>query len=264
MVKIHKTAIVDKSAKFGKNVEIAPFAVIGENVTISDGTFVGPHCVIKFAQIGKNNYFTASAYIGTEPQDFSYKGEETKIVIGDNNIIREGVSLHRATKKDVPTTIGSNCMFMANSHVGHDGKVGNGVIMVNSTALSGHVEVEDNAVISGFVGVHQFNRIGTMTMIAAGAMITMDIPPYCKAHGDRAKLVGLNLVGMVRNKISKEGIASVKAAYKTLFLSGLGMEEAINKLKSEAITPEAKKMFEFCQKSTRGIARPRMIREKQK
>lgn len=258
VVKIHKTAIVDKSAEIDSNVEIAPYAIIGRKVKIASGTFVGHQSYIEYAEIGRNNYFTAGAFVGTPPQDFSYKGEETKIIIGDNNIIREGVSLHRGSAKTGLTKIGNNCMFMANSHAGHDVIVGDGVILVNSTGLSGHVIVEDKAVISGLVGVHQFVRIGTMAMIGAGSMVGMDILPYCKAHGDRAKLVGLNLIGMVRNGISRENISRVKTAYKTLFMSGLRMDEAIKKLQSQNICPEVEKIIEFCQNSKRGITRPRM------
>lgn len=259
-VKIHPTAIIHPSAQLDTDVEIGPYVVIGEDVRIGGSTHVGPHSVIEFSTIGKGNHFTASVFIGTPPQDFKYHGEKTMLVMGDNNIIREGVSLHRGSPSTRLTKIGSGCMFMANSHIGHDGRVGDGVIMVNSAAAAGHVEIEDKAVISGMVGIHQFARIGSLAMLSAGAMATQDIPPYCTAQGDRARLVGLNKVGMRRSGISRESINSVKLTYKTLFLSGLPMKEAVARLKSMNISPEALRMVEFCEKSKRGVARPRMIR----
>jgi len=260
--KIHPTAIVHPSAQIADGVDIGPYVVIGEDVKIGEGTHVGPHCFFEFAEIGKNNYFSGGVYLGTPPQDFSYKNEKTKVVIGDNNYLREGVSIHRGTKATMLTSVGSNCMLMANSHIGHDGRVGNGVVMVNGTGLAGHVHVEDKVIISGLCGVHQFGRIGTMAMLSGGAMATMDIPPYCRAQGDRAKLVGLNIIGMRRNGISKESIMSVKAAYKVLFASGLPMQEAINRIKSGNFSPEAIKMAEFCAQTKRGVARPRLRRGK--
>jgi UDP-N-acetylglucosamine acyltransferase len=247
--KIHKTAIIDKSAEIDTDVEIAPYAVIGKKVKVGSGTFIGPHSYIEFAEIGKNNHLTASAFIGMPPQDFSYKGEETRIVIGAGNIIREGASLHRGSAKTGVTKIGNNCMFMANSHVGHDALVGNGVIIANSTCVSGHCIVEDNVVFSGLVAVHQFVSVGELAMIGGGAMVVMDIPPYCSAQGDRAKLTGLNLVGMARNAISPETIRQLKQVYKTLFMSGLRLGEAIKKIESENLSKQAKKMIAFCKKT---------------
>lgn len=152
-------------------------------------------------------------------------------------------------------------MFMANSHVGHDSKVGDGVVMTNSSAISGHVEIGDNVVISGMVGIHQFVKIGSLTMISGGARVVLDILPYCTAQGDRAELVGLNLVGLRRARMSRECIRSIKLAYKTLFMPGLSLKDAIAKLKSMNPSPEVAHMVEFCENSRRGIARPRMVRE---
>ena len=186
-------------------------------------------------------------------------GEKTRLVIGDNNVIREGVSLHRGSVLTKLTKIGSNCMFMANSHVGHDSRVGDGVIMTNSSAASGHVEIGDKTVISAMVGIHQFVRIGSLTMISGGAKVVLDILPYCTAQGDRAELVGLNLVGLRRAGMSRECIRSIKQAYKTLFMSGIGLKDAVAKLKSMNLSPEAVCMAEFCENSRRGITRPRMV-----
>ncbi|MFA5161624.1 MAG: acyl-ACP--UDP-N-acetylglucosamine O-acyltransferase [Elusimicrobiales bacterium] len=257
---IHSSAVIHPSAKIADGARIGPFVVIGEDVTVGEGTYIGPHCLVEFAEIGKNNRMEGGAYIGLPAQDFGYykTGGKTKIVIGDNNIIREGVSLHRASSPELLTKIGSNCMFMANSHVGHDGIVGDGVVIVNGSALAGHCEVEDNALISAFVGVHQFARIGRLAMATGGAKVALDLPPFCRAQGDRAKLVGLNLVGMRRAGIARENISSVKQAYKTLFFSGMRLEEALAKLKETRLTPEAAHFVAFCEKSKRGVMRPRM------
>lgn len=256
--KIHKTAVIDKSAEIDGNVEIGPYVVIGKKVKIGHNTFVGPHSFIEFTEIGKNNHITASAFLGMPAQDFSYKGEETCLVIGDGNIIREGVSLHRGSAKKGITKIGNDCMFMANSHVGHDAVIGNGVVIANSTCISGHCIISDNVIFSGLAAIHQFVSVGELAMIGGGAMVVMDVPPYCTVQGDRAKLTGLNLVGMSRNAIPAEVIGQIKIVYKTLFMSGLRLEEAIKKLETRDLPPQAKKMLDFCKDSKRGLTRPRM------
>lgn len=258
--KIHPTAIVSADAVIGQNVEIGPYAIIGPEVKIGDNCYIGPHCVLEYAELGKGNHIVASAFIGTMPQDFSYHGEKTRVTIGDNNIIREGCSIHRGSKATALTSVGSGCMLMANSHIGHDCRVGNNVVMVNSSGLSGHCEVGDKVIISGLAGMHQFVRIGPMAMVAGGCMVGLDLPPYCRCQGDRAKLVGLNVVGMKRNGISPDSIRAVKNVYKLLFLSGLRLSEAITRAKAMPLSPEAQKFVEFCEHARRGIMRPRMKR----
>ena len=257
--KIHSTAIIHKSAQLDKDVEIGPYVVIGENVKIGAGTSVGPHSIFEFCEIGKNNQFTGHAFIGMPPQDYKYHGEATGLVMGDSNIVREGVSLHRGTPGEGhgTTTIGSGCMFMCNSHVGHDCHIGSNIIMVNSAVAAGHVTIEDKAIISGLVAIHQFTRVGTLAMLSGGSMANQDIVPYCTARGDRAKPVTLNLVGLKRNGIKLESIKSIKHAFKTLFFGGYLMTDAIARLKAEKLSPEAMHMVEFCEKSKRGVARPR-------
>ena len=257
MEKIHHTAIIHSTAKLHDGVEIGPYTTIGEDVEIGSNTFIGPHCVIEFSRIGKANHITASAFIGTPPQDFKYHGEKTALILGDNNIIREGVSLSRGSASTGVTLIGNKCMFMACSHIGHDCRIGNGVVMANYAGVSGHVEIGDNAFISGLTGIHQNTRIGALVMISAGSMVGMDIPPFCTAQGDRVKLVGLNIVGLRRAGISRESIQSIKKVYKVLFMSNLRLEEAIDKLNSEDLSSEARKMLDFCKHSKRGLARSR-------
>ena len=255
--KIHPTAVIHKSAQLDKDVEIGPYAVIGENVKIGSGTSVGPHSIIEFSEIGKNNQFTGHAFIGLPPQDYKYHGEPTRLVMGDANIVREGVSLHRGSPVTGITTIGSGCMFMCNSHVGHDCHIGSNIIMVNSAVAAGHVTIEDKAIISGLVAIHQFTRVGSLAMLSGGSMANQDIAPYCTARGDRARPVCLNLVGLKRNGVTLESIKSIKHAFKTLFFGGYLMKDAIARLKTEKLSPEAMHMVEFCDNSKRGVARPR-------
>jgi UDP-N-acetylglucosamine acyltransferase len=230
--------------------------VIGEDVIIGDDSYIGPHSVLEFSEIGKNNFFSAHAFIGLPPQDFKYNGEKTKLIMGDNNIVREGVSFHRGSPLTGLTKIGSNCMFMANSHAGHDCVIADNVIMTNSSAAAGHVRIDNNAVISGLSAIHQFTRIGAFCMISGGSMVNQDIIPYVIARGDRAKPVCLNIVGLKRNGFKSDSIKSLKKAFKVLFHEGLILEKAIEKIKKGDFSPEAKKMAEFCADSKRGVARP--------
>ena len=255
--KIHPTAVIDPKARLDENVEIGPYVVIGEDVQIGAGTKIGPHCIIEFSTLGRDNLFTGAAYVGMPPQDWSYKGEHTRFTMGDNNVIREGVSLHRGSNATSLTSMGSGCMLMANSHIGHDCRVGNNVIMVNSSAAAGHVQIGDRATISGLVGIHQFTRIGQFAMISGGGMANQDIIPYVIAQGDRARPVNLNLVGLRRNGFSRETIKSIKHTFKTLFFGGLLMKDAIAKLRAESLPPEAALILDFCEASKRGVARPR-------
>lgn len=254
--KIHPTAIIHGDAELDEGVEIGPYVVIGDGVRIGSNTYVGPHSVIEFSEIGKNNQIVAGAFIGTPPQDLHYKGEKTKLIMGDGNIIRETVSLTRGTTTGL-TIIGNNCMFMAYSHIGHDCRIGNKIIFANSVAVAGHVEIGDGAFISALTAIHQFTRIGSLVMLSGGSMANQDVPPFCNAQGDRATLVGLNLVGMKRAGIDKNAISEVKKAYKALFLSGQILKDAISQFKEKDLLPEVKSFIEFCENSKRGLARPR-------
>ena len=254
--KIHPTAVIDPKAQIDNDVEIGPLTVIGEDVQIGAGTKIGPHCILEFCTVGKNNWLTGAAYVGMPPQDWSYKGEHKRFVMGDSNVIRENVTLHRGAHTDI-TTMGSNCMLMANSHIGHDCRVGNNVVMVNCASAAGHVEIGDRALISGLAGIHQFTRIGRFAMISGGGMANQDIIPYVTAQGDRAKPVGLNLVGMRRNGFTREQIKAVKHVFKTLFFRGLLLKDAVAKLRADNLPAEAALILDFVEASKRGIARPR-------
>ncbi len=255
---IHPTAIISADAKIAEGVYIGPYTIIGDGVSIGESTYIGPNCVIEHAVIGKRNKITAHASIGLPPQDYKYNNEKTYVEIGDDNIIREFVSIHRGTPLGHGVTkIGSGCFFMANSHIGHDCVVGDRVILVNSAALAGHVEVESGAILSGLCGVHQFTRIGRLVMLSGGSMATQDIIPFAIAQGDRARPVGLNVVGLKRAGFSVEQIKNIKYAFKTLFFKGLKLSQALDILEKENISPEVNHIVEFCRNSKRGIARPR-------
>lgn len=253
---IHKTAIIDKSAEIDKNVEIGPYVVIGKETKLKSGTRVDAFSVIEYAEIGKNCKIFSSAFIGTAPQDLKYKNEKTKIVIGDNCTVRECVTLNRGTPAHGTTQIGNNCMFMAYSHVAHDCIIGNEVIFANCGTLAGHVEVGDFSVLGGIVAIHQFVRIGRYVMFGGGARVPLDVPPFCQAQGDRAKLVGLNIVGLKRHGFSENQINDIKSAYKTVFTSGLTVAEAIDQLIASNPSKEVKEFIDFIKNSKRGITRP--------
>lgn len=255
---IHQTAIIDSSAVIGQNVEIGPYAVIGKDVSIGDGTIINSGVVVECADIGKNCKLFSHSVIGTAPQDLKYAGEKTKAIIGDGTMIREYVTVNRGTAAHGETVVGKNCLLMMSSHIGHDCIVGNNVIIANCVAIAGHVEIEDNVVIGGLAAVHQFTRIGKSSIIGGGAMVVMDVIPFAQVQGDRAKLVGLNLIGLKRRQTPHEDIEAIRHAYKILFMSKLTLEQALEKLEDEFknSTPVCD-IVKFIKKSQRGIARPR-------
>ena len=245
---IHATAIVDPGAQLHPSVEVGPYAVIGRQVKIGEGTTVGPHAVIVGdTTIGRRNRIFQFASVGAEPQDLKYSGEDTALVIGDDNLIREFTTLHKGTLGGGGVTrVGNKNLFMAYSHVAHDCAVGNGCVLANSVALAGHVEVGDFVVVGGLVGVHQFTRLGKHAFIAAGAVVVMDVAPYCVAQGDRAELAGLNKVGLQRHGYSEDQIRRIKDVYQLLFHS---------KLKEYGTHPEIAHFLEFVGGSKRGLTR---------
>ncbi len=253
---IHPTAIIHRSARLDATVSVGPYAVIGENVVIGEGTTVGPHAVIEAADIGKNCRIFPHASVGLAPQDLKYNNEPTRIVIGDRCTVREFVTLNRGTTATGKTVIGSDCLFMAYTHVAHDCVLGNGIIMANAATLGGHVEVGDYAVFGGISAVHQFTRIGRLAMIAGGAMVSQDVIPFGQAHDNRARLVGLNLVGMKRRGFSRDTIDEIKQAFKTLFMSSIPIGEAMDQLGASGPSDEVKELIAFIASSKRGICRP--------
>lgn len=253
MNNIHPTAVIDPSAKIDPSTTVGPYTIIGPDVTIGKNNKIGPFCVIENTTMGDNNELIASSFIGVKPQDLSYKDEPTRVTMGNGNQIRECVTIHRSTDVNSPTSIGNNCLLMANSHIAHDCHLGSNIIIANSTGIAGHVTIEDRVVISGMVGVHQFARIGTMAMVSGGTMAPQDIPPYCIAQGERARLVGLNIVGMRRNGLSRESMLEIRRAFKFLFRSGKMLAEACAELEAAKPCAEVQHMIAFCKNSSRGI-----------
>lgn len=257
---IHATAIIDPSAELAEGVEVGPYAIIGKAVTIGAGSKIGAHAVIgDWTSIGENNQIFAQSSVGAPPQDLKYRGEECWTRIGSNNMVREFATIHRGTVTGhAETVVGSNNLFMAYSHVAHDCRIGNGVVMANVATLAGHVTVEDNVILGGLVAVHQFSTIGAYAMIGGGTMVGMDILPYTIATpGKRdAKLRGLNLIGLKRRGFTDEAINNLKKAYKTLFMAGLKLDAAVAKIRAEITgCAEVDNLLAFIERSERGICR---------
>ncbi len=223
--RIHPTAIIASGARLGADVQVGPYAVIEDEVEIGAGSIIGPHAVIHHhTRIGARNRIHAHAILGDTPQHLAYKsGDVTWVEIGDDNIIREAVTVHRAYHAGAVTRIGSNCFLMASSHVGHDCEIGNHVIITNGTLLGGHVTVGDRAVLGGNTGVHQFVRIGPLVMAAAGIMIRKDVLPYSMLAGDPARHYRLNSIGLRRNGVSGDRYRALEQAFRRL-RAGAGLE----------------------------------------
>jgi UDP-N-acetylglucosamine acyltransferase len=256
---IHSTALIDPKAEIGEGVEIGPYSVIEKGVLIDQGTKIGPHVIIREGtHIGKRCHIFQFASIGEAPQFLGYKGEKTFLQMGDENIIREFVTLHRGTiKGGGKTVIGNRNFFMAYSHVAHDCQIGNEVIMSNAATLAGHIVIEDWAVIGGIVAIHQFCRVGTHAFIGGVSGVTLDIPPYMLASGSHVKLFGLNNVGLKRANFSEETMKALKKAYRIIFRSALTLEKAMKRVGEDEIShaPEVQHLLHFIQHSKRGIAR---------
>lgn len=250
---IHPTAVIDPGAKIDPSTAIGPYTIIGPNVTMGKNNRIGPFCVIENTVMGDDNEVISHASIGVKPQDLSYNGVPSMVIMGSHNKIRECVTIHRSTSVEHPTRLGDGCLLMANSHVAHDCQLGNHIILANSTGIAGHVQLDDRVITSGMVGVHQFVRVGKLAMLSGGAMVPLDIPPFCTAQGERARLVGLNVVGMRRAGMKREEIMAVKRAFKTLFRSKLMLNEAIKQLEAENPIPAVKEILQFCKNSKRGI-----------
>ena len=253
MSNIHPTAIIDPAAKIDPSTVVGPYTVIGADVQIGKNNHIGPFCVIENTTMGDNNELIASCFIGVKPQDLSYKDEHTRVVMGNGNKIRECVTIHRSTFVDKPTTLGNNNLLMANSHLAHDVQMGNNCIVANSTGIAGHVIVEDRVVMSGMVGVHQFSRVGTMAMISGGAMVPLDVPPYCIAQGERARLVGLNIIGLRRSGMERSAMLEINRAFNLMFRSGKRLNEAMAELEAAPHCKEVQHLIDFCRASQRGV-----------
>ena len=255
---IHPTAIIDPGAKIGSNVKIGPYSLIGPDVEIGDNTEIGPHVIIKgHTRIGRDNRIFQFCSLGEAPQDKKYAGEPTRLEIGDRNTIREFCTFNLGTVQDAGVTkIGDDNWIMAYVHIAHDCIVGNKTIFANGASLAGHVVVEDWVIFGGFTGIHQFCHIGAHVMTAASTLVLQDVPPYVMAAGNTAQPYGIHVEGLKRRGFSAESITALKRAYRTLYKSGLLLDEAKAKLAEDAKTqPDVLRMVEFLETSKRGIIR---------
>jgi UDP-N-acetylglucosamine acyltransferase len=255
---IDAQAIIHPSAKIAANVEIGPWSIIGANVEIGEGTIVASHVIIKGpTKIGKNNRIYQFSTLGEDTPDLKYKGEATRFVMGDNNVIREGVTIHRGTVQDRhETTIGDNNLLMAYVHIGHDSVIGNNCILVNNSALAGHVHIDDWAILGGFTLVHQFCKIGAHSFSGMGTAIGKDVPAYMMVNGNPAEAKNINLEGLRRRGFSKEDLTVLSKAYKAIYRRGLTLDEALVELKKmQAECSALGPLIESLESSTRGIVR---------
>ena len=256
---IDSTAIISSEAALGNDVSVGAYSVIGPQVSIGAGTIIGPHTRIDGpTRIGERNRFTGQTSIGTPPQDIKYRGEKTELVIGNDNLFREFVTVNRGTAGGGGiTTIGSNNFMMAYSHVAHDCHVGSNTIFANNATLAGHVEVGDHATVGAFSAVHQFCRVGEHAFIGGATIATQDVLPYVKTVGSRpAKTYGINTIGLQRKGFSEEAIEALQKAYRILVRSKLKLEEALLRIESElAYSAEARYFAQFVREAKRGIIR---------
>ncbi|MDR1276340.1 MAG: acyl-ACP--UDP-N-acetylglucosamine O-acyltransferase [Candidatus Accumulibacter sp.] len=255
---IHSTAIVHPGAKLGKSVSVGAYSIVGEHVEIGDNTWIGPHVVVSGrTKIGADNRFYQFSSIGEVPQDKKYGGEPTRLEIGDRNTIREFCTLNLGTVQDAEVTrIGDDNWIMAYVHIAHDCQVGNQTIFANNAQLAGHVHVDDWAILGGYTGVHQFCRVGAHTMTAVGTVVLQDVPPYLMAAGNSASPFGINTEGLKRRGFSAEALRTLKRAYRTIYKSGLRLEEAREKLEEEAKDhAELQPLVDFLAVSGRSIIR---------
>lgn len=258
MSKIHKTAIVDRDAELDSDVGIGAYSVIGAGVKIGKGTKVASHVVIEGrTSLGPGNEIFQFATVGSKPQDLKFKGEPSQLVIGAHNVIREYVSLNPGTEGGgMVTRIGDHNLLMMHCHIAHDCLLGSHNVIANGATLGGHVIVQDYVIVGGLVGIHQFVRVGSGAILGAGSMVSKDVPPYCNATGDRARLRGLNLEGLKRRGFTKNTIDGLRKAYRIIFQSRLKTKDALEKVRREVSTSvEIDALLHFISNSQRGICR---------
>jgi len=257
MADIHSTAIVDNGAKIGINVKIGPYSIVGPHVEIGDNNILESNVLIDgHTTIGKNNHFYHSSVIGTVCQDLKYKGEPTRLVIGNNNRFREFVTVNCSATMDEDTTIGDNCFLMAYCHVAHNCHLGNNIIMANVSTLAGHITIDDFVTIGGLTAVHQFVKIGKYAFIGGLSGVKKDVPPYTRGEGMPFRPIGLNTVGLERKGFSNEVIEGIKEIYKIFYHPKYNVTQALevaHQLKD--LTPEQEYFLDFVRNSTRGICK---------
>jgi UDP-N-acetylglucosamine acyltransferase len=254
---IDATAVISPEAELGVGVRIGPYAIIGDHVVVGDRTTIGPHAVLDgWTEIGDDCRIHPGAVIGNEPQDLKYDGGESRVQIGRGNVIREYVTIHRATEDGGVTVIGDMNLLMAYVHIAHNCIIGNHVILANAVNLAGHVEIDDYAIVGGLTPVHQFVRIGRHAFVGGGSRVPQDIPPFVRCAGNPLKIAGLNSVGLARHGFSPEALAELKRAYRLVYRSDLNVSQALERIQSELRpTPEIDAFVRFIAASERGISR---------
>ena len=254
---IHPTALIDPSAHLGLEVRVGPYAIIEEDCVIGDHCEVRAHAVIcRGTVIGANNQIGYGAVIGAEPQDYAFKGNDSRVEIGSGNKIREYVTIHRATKEGSATRVGNDNFLMGGVHLGHDVRIGNQVVLANGTLLSGYVEVGDRAFLGGATLVHQHVRIGSLAITRGGTRLGKDVPPYFMAVATN-QVGGINRVGLRRANLSQETRRAIQAAYELIYRSGSNVSQAMEELRGKFDFPEIAHLIEFISRSKRGICRDR-------
>ena len=257
---IHRTASIDSDARIEPGVQIGPYCHIGPGVLISAGSRLATHVVVeRDTRIGRDCQVYSHAVIGSDPEDLRYQGQPSYLEIGDRTIIREFVTINRGCHGTAITRVGSDCLFMKGSHIGHDCQVGDHVILAALATLGGHIIVEDRVVIGGLAAMHQFIRIGTMAMVGGTAGVMQDVPPYCMVQGaPPATVRGLNRIGLVRNGVSDEGLTALKHSYRLMFRRSMTRNEALDEIERLVeLTPEVKHFVEFCRNASKtGICKP--------
>jgi UDP-N-acetylglucosamine acyltransferase len=258
MAEIHETAIVDKRAEIAGDVEIGPYCVVGPGVKIGKGTKLRSHVVVQGrTTLGAGNTLFSFASVGSEPQDLKYKGEPSELLIGDRNTIREYVSLNPGTTGGgMVTRVGDGNLLMMYCHIAHDCILGDRNVIANGATLGGHVVIQDYVIVGGLVGVHQFVKIGTSAILGAGSMVSKDVPPFCNATGDRARLRGLNLEGLRRRGFDTAKVDELKKAYRIIFQSKMKTVDALKKVRAEIpSSAEIDLLVSFVESSQRGVCR---------
>ena len=259
---VHPTALVHPGARLGSGVEIGPYAVIEDDVVIGDGSSVGAHSILKrYTRVGRANRISEHVVIGGEPQDYKFKDCRSYVLIGDGNLIREGVTVHRGSTPEAETRIGSNCFLMASSHVAHDCTLGDRVILVNGALLAGVITIDDGAFISGNVSIHQFCRVGRLAFVAGAARVSQDCLPFVITEGAPARARALNVVGLKRAGVPSEEIASLRRAFHTLRTVPL-LEEVLGTLAQDP-SPAVAELVQFIRTAKRGFSHASAMRPRQ-
>ena len=253
--RIHSTALVDASAHLGEDVEVGPWAIIGPQCTIGNGTHIAARATLeRNVRLGARVQIGIGAILGGDPQDLKYRGEETWVDIGDDTSVREYATINRGTTHSITTSVGRNCFLMSYVHLAHDCHIGDNVIISNGTQLAGHVTVEDKATISGLCAVHQFSRIGRHSFIGGCLRVAQDVPPFVRAVGNPIKLFGLNSVGLRRTGFDEDVVRELKRAYRTCFRSDLNLGQGVEKARAElTMLPEVQHFLDFIEASQRGV-----------